>query len=108
MSPDVAPDPLFSVRPPEDVMRDDAARKAAGWLDTAGAAAYLGVSVSAVKRWRRLNAFAPAVLLGRIPRWQKRDLDRWCEARRERQRPVTLHGGYSRHQWTAVPKGAAR
>lgn len=85
------PDPCTAGLP-DDVQRDGAARSQ--WLGIAEAADHLGVSVGAVKRWRRLGMFAPAVMLGaRRPRWKAADLDRWAESRRERLRTTRVYDG---------------
>lgn len=55
-----------------------------GWLGLSEAAAYLGVSVSAVKVWRRMGTFPAACMLGRLPRWARGDLDQWVASRREK------------------------
>ena len=60
------------------------------WLGIAGAAQHLGVSIHTVKAWRKRDRFAPAVRLGRLPRWRREDLDGWMETQREQPRLATI------------------
>jgi excisionase family DNA binding protein len=55
-----------------------------GYLAPAMAASYLGVSLAAVRAWRKAGRFPPAYMLGRLPRWRREDLDAWARTRRER------------------------
>lgn len=57
---------------------------ASGLLSITDVAAYLGVRPPSVRAWRRRGEFCPAVMLGRLPRWRRDDLDRWIASRVER------------------------
>ena len=99
MTPAASPEP-FTARVPDDVLRDEAARASAGagYLTLGQVAAYLGLSLGAVKGLRRRGTFPAALLLGpRSPRWRRSDLDIWANGQRERGGRMgpdaRLHGG---------------
>jgi excisionase family DNA binding protein len=53
-------------------------------LDTAGAAAYLGVSPDTMNRWRSIGGGPVYAKVGRQVRYSLSDLDAWVEQRKRR------------------------
>lgn len=49
------------------------------WIDIAGAAEYLKVSVDTIRSWIKKDATFPAYKIGRLWRLRKTDLDNWVK-----------------------------
>lgn len=49
------------------------------WIDVAGAAEYLKVSVDTIRSWIKKDTTFPAYKVGRLWRLRKTDLDNWVK-----------------------------
>ena len=47
------------------------------------AAAWLNVSLAAVRKWRRLGSFPEPKYFGRSLRWHKEVIEKWAESRKK-------------------------
>ena len=55
-----------------------------GYLSPGEVAAYLNVSLHAVRAWRKRGRFPAAYRFGKLLRWRRVDIEAWATTRRER------------------------
>lgn len=64
-------------------------------LTRAEAAAYLGIKPQTLSAWKCCGRYhLPVVLVGRLPRYRKSDLDAWIASRTERTTPSDAGDGW--------------
>ena len=54
------------------------------YLSPEGVAQHLGVTVHAVRAWRKRGMLPPACKFGKLVRWVRGDIDKWAVDKKER------------------------
>lgn len=72
------PEPERPVPPPTP-RRKNTGQTAAPLIDTTATSVFLGVPVQTLKNWRADGEGPPYVKVGRLVRYDPRDLDRWIK-----------------------------